>query len=87
MVAIDTLRNHLIDKLLNISNKEYLVALNHLVEKSNINNEVVNFTEEQILMLQLCDKDILMDRTISQEQLNKVDLKWLKENSLDGDSC
>ncbi len=87
MVAIDTLRNHLIDKLLNISNKEYLVALNHLVEKSNINNEVVNFTEEQILMLQLCDKDILMDRTISQEQFNKVDLKWLKENSLDGDSC
>lgn len=58
-----------------------------MVEKSNINNEVVNFTEEQILMLQLCDKDILMDRTISQEQFNKVDLKWLKENSLDGDSC
>jgi hypothetical protein len=78
MATADTLRNNLIDKLLTISNKEYLLALNQLVEKSNINNDAVELSEEQIVMLQLSDKDIEMGRLISQEQLDKDDLAWLK---------
>jgi len=78
MATVDTLRNNLIDKLLTISNKEYLQALNQLVEKSAVDNDVVNLTKEQILMLQLSDKDIEANRLISQEQLDKNDLEWLR---------
>ena len=53
MATIDTLRNNLIDKLLTISNKEYLLALNHLVERSTVDNDPVKLSEEQILMLHL----------------------------------
>jgi hypothetical protein len=53
-----TLRNNLIDKLPAISNNEYLLALNQLVEKSTVDNDVVTLTDEQIVMLQLSDKDI-----------------------------
>ncbi len=79
MATVDTLRNDLIDKLLTISNKEYLLALNQLVEKSAVNNDVVGLTEDQILMLQLSDRDIEAGRLISHEQLDKNDLQWLKE--------
>jgi len=78
MATVDNLRNNLIDKLLTISNKEYLFALNQLVENSSIGTETVKLTEEQILMLQLSDKDIEAGRLISQEQLDKNDLQWLK---------
>jgi hypothetical protein len=78
MVTADTLRDNLIDKLLTISNKEYLLALNNLVDKSVENNAIVELTAAQITMLQLSDKDIEMGRLISQEQLDKDDLAWLK---------
>jgi hypothetical protein len=78
MATIDTLRNNLIDKLLTISNKEYLLALNQLVENSAVDNKAVKLTEEQILMLQLSDLDIETGRLISQEQLDKNDLEWLQ---------
>jgi len=78
MATIDSLRNNIIDKLLTISNKDYLAALYQLVEKSKVDNDVVKLTEEQTLMLQLSDKDILKEKLISQEQLDKSDLKWLK---------
>ncbi len=78
MATVDTLRNDLIDKLLTISNKEYLLALNKLVEQSSVDSETVKLTDEQILMLQLSDKDIKNGKLISQEELDKSDLEWLK---------
>jgi len=78
MATVDTLRNNLIDKLLTISNKEYLLALNRLVETSTIDNEPVKLTDEQILMLQLSDNDIKTGKIISQETLDKNDLEWLR---------
>ena len=77
MATVDTLRNNLIDKLLTISNKEYLLALNKLVESSAVDNAAVKLTEEQVLMLQLSDKDIESGKLISQEELDKNDLEWL----------
>jgi hypothetical protein len=79
MATVDTLRNNLIDKLLTISNKDYLQALNQLIENSGIEDNTVALTEEQILMLQLSDKDIATNKLISQDQLDKSDLQWLKE--------
>jgi len=76
MATVDTLRNKLIDKLPTISNKEYLLALNRLVETSTLDNGPVKLTDEQILMLQLGDHDIKTGKIISQEELDKNDLQF-----------
>ena len=79
MNRADILRNNIIDKLLTISNKDYLAALYQLIEKSSVDNDVVKLSEEQILMLQLSDKDIEAGKLISQDDLDKSDMQWLKE--------
>ena len=77
--ATDNLRNNIINKLLTINNKNYLSALYQLIEKSTVDTDVVKLSEEQVLMLKLSDRDIKKGQFISQEQLDKDDLKWLKE--------
>ncbi len=79
MATIDKIRNGIIDQLLTISNKNYLAALSQLVENSSLENESVKLTGEQLLMLQLSEKDIKVGKLIHQSQLDKNDLKWLKE--------
>ncbi|RZL35794.1 MAG: hypothetical protein EOO96_08310 [Pedobacter sp.] len=79
MATADNIRNNIIDKLLTISNKDYLTALFKLVDNSVVTNEKVQLSAEQILMLQLSDKDIQEGKLISQEELDKSDLEWLKE--------
>jgi hypothetical protein len=78
MATIDTLRNDLIDKLFSISNKDYLVALNKLVENSTSQREPVHLSEEQILMLKLSDKHIEAGNLIPEDEVSKSDLLWLK---------
>lgn len=79
MANIDTIRNSIIEKLLTISNEKFLNALYQLVENSSMNQDKVKLTKEQILMLQLSERDIKTGRLIAQSQLDKNDLKWLKE--------
>lgn len=79
MSTTDILRNNIIDKLLTITNKDYLSALYHLVNSSSVDLDTVNLTEEQILMLQLSDEDIMNGKLIPENQLDKEDLQWLKE--------
>jgi phosphomevalonate kinase len=79
MATIDHIRNGIINKLLTISNKNYLAALSQLVENSSTEKDTVKLTEEQTLMLQLSDNDIKTGKLINQAQLDKRDLKWLKE--------
>jgi hypothetical protein len=78
MNRADILRNNIIDKLLTISNKDYLSALYQLVESSAVDNDIVKLSDEQILMLKLSDKDIEAGRLVSQEELDKSDMQWLK---------
>jgi len=78
MSTTDTLRNDIIDKLLTISNKDYLSALYQLVNSSSVGQDTVQLTEEQVLMLQLSDNDIKNGKLISHDQLDKDDLQWLK---------
>jgi hypothetical protein len=78
MSTTDMLRNDIIDKLLTISNKNYLSALYQLVNSSSVDQDTVQLTEEQVLMLQLSDNDIKNGKLISHDQLDKDDLQWLK---------
>jgi len=79
MTSTDNIRNSLINKLLSISNKDYLTALYQLVDKSNTEQDTIKLSKEQKIMLNLSEKDIQDNKLISQSQLDKNDLKWLKE--------
>ena len=79
MTTTDHIRNGIIEQLLTISNKDYLTALFQLVKNSPADKESVKLTEEQIVMLKLSDRDIKEGKLIAQSQLDKSDLKWLKE--------
>jgi hypothetical protein len=79
MTTTDHIRNGIIEKLLTISNKDYLTALFQLVKNSPADKDSVKLTEEQVVMLKLSEKDIKEGKLIPQSQLDKSDLKWLKE--------
>jgi hypothetical protein len=78
MAQVDVIRNGIIDKLLAISDKDYLMALLHLVDNRAREDEKIKLTKEQKLMLQMSESDIQNGRIISQNDLDKNDLKWLK---------
>ena len=79
MTTTDHIRNGIIEKLLTISNKDYLTALFQLVKSSPADKGTVKLTEEQIVMLNLSEKDIKQGNLIPHSQLDRSDLKWLKE--------
>lgn len=81
MSTTDLIRNNIIDKLLTISNEDYLSALYQLVNTSSMGQDTVQLSEEQVIMLQLSDEDIVNGKLIAQYQLDKDDLQWLSEHS------
>ena len=78
MKASDNLRNNIIDKLLTISNYDYLSALYQLVDKSTVDDDKINLSEAQILMLNMSEDDIKNNRTMSQDNVDKNDIEWLQ---------
>jgi hypothetical protein len=78
MASADHIRNDIISRLLTINNKEYLSALFKLVESSTTSQDVLSLSEEQKLMLEMSEEDLKSGRIISQTDLDKEDLKWLK---------
>lgn len=78
MTAADNIRNSIIDKLLTISNKDYLSALYQLVSTSEVDKEIIQLSESQIVMLNSSEDDIKNNRIVSQDALDKMDLEWLK---------
>ena len=79
MRTSDIIRNEIIGKLMTISDKNYLAALYQIVENSSVESDILKLTREQKLMLDLSEKDIESGNTIAQYDLDKKDLKWLKE--------
>jgi cobalamin biosynthesis protein CbiG len=78
MTSADNIRKSSIDKLLTISNKDYLSALYQLVSTSKVDEEIIQLSEAQILMLNWSEDDIRNNRLMSQDELDKMDLEWLK---------
>lgn len=78
MTGADNIRNNIIDKLLTISNSDYLLALYKLISTSTVNDDVIQLSEAQISMLNMSEDDIKNNRTVPQDELDKMDLEWLK---------
>jgi len=79
MNQTDSIRNSIIDKLITISNRDYLKAIYKIVDNSSLIAEKVHLSTEQKIMLQLSEDDLLNNRVISEIDMNKNDMKWLKE--------
>jgi hypothetical protein len=80
MKSIEIIKNRLIDKILTIKNQEFLTALDKLIDSSSTASKV-ELSEEQKLMLLMSEEDLREGRLITQEDLDKNDLSWLKEQS------
>ena len=79
MSTTDIIRNNIIDKLLTISNEDYLSALYQLVNTSSVGQDKVPLSEEQIIMLQLGDEDIINGKLIAQYLHDNDELQGLSE--------
>jgi len=79
MASTSEIRNRLIDRLMAISNSNYLKALEKMIDSSNIQDASIVLTEEQKIMLAMSDTDIQNGRLINQDSLDKQELEWLKE--------
>lgn len=79
MTKTDALRNEIIEKVLCISDKEYLSAINCIVDNKEYQDHVVKLTKEQKLMLDLSDMDIKNGDVVTHKDLMKKKLAWLKE--------
>lgn len=77
MATVDNIRNGLIDKILSIKNKDFLVALDKLISSSFSESEIVELTKEQKIMLEMSEQDIAKGKLISQEAMDKRNLEWL----------
>jgi vacuolar-type H+-ATPase subunit E/Vma4 len=78
MTKVDILRNEIIEKVLCISNKEYLNAINQIVDNKEYNDNLIKLTTEQKYILDLSDNDIINNRVIKHEDLMKSKQAWLK---------
>ncbi len=76
MATVDQIKNGLIDKILNIQNKEFLNALDKIISASFSVNKT-ELSDSQKAMLEMSNDDIIHGRTISQEAMNKRNLEWL----------
>lgn len=65
MAQVDLIRNAIIDKLLTISDKDYLMALLRLVDNCAVQEEKIKLTREQKLMLEMSKADIQNGRTVT----------------------
>ncbi len=77
MATVDKIRSGLIDKILSIKNKDFLVALDNLISSSAADSDIVELTAEQKEMLEISEADIENERLISQEAMDKRNLEWL----------
>lgn len=77
MASVDNIRNGLIDKILSIKNKDFLVALDDLITSSSSDSDTIELTNVQKIMLEMSEQDIENGRLISQEAMDKRNLEWL----------
>ncbi|MCO6470668.1 MAG: hypothetical protein J5I64_07060 [Saprospiraceae bacterium] len=77
MATVKEIRKSLVEKIMTISNKDFLVALDNLIASGFADKETGELTEEQKEMLEMSESDIQNGRLISQEAMDKRNLEWL----------
>jgi predicted transcriptional regulator len=80
MQTIDVIRKSLIAKLMAITDREYLLALNKLVISAEEAEEVV-LDEDQLAMIEMGLRDVEEGRVISQEDFRAEMKAWAKSQT------
>lgn len=78
MDQVDNLKNNLIDKILAIKNEDVLQALDHFLSSSST-GDLVSISAEQKQILKRSEQDISTSQFVSQDELDRQDLGWLKK--------
>ena len=78
MASIVQLRNTLIDRLLTVKDSEVLASILKMLDATS-EDEVYEVSDLQRLVLLQSESDIANGRTISQEDLDREDRKWLNQ--------
>ncbi|MCB0488480.1 MAG: hypothetical protein R2820_05515 [Cyclobacteriaceae bacterium] len=78
MISTSDIRNKIIDQIMGIKDAEFLRALSEMIDKSRVQGNAVQLTEEQKVMLAMSEEDIEGGKTIDQLTLNDRELEWLK---------
>jgi hypothetical protein len=78
MITADRIRDNIIEKLRTITDEAFLTDLFAIIDNKAISNEPKKLSKEQILMLEMSEKDIELGRFIAQEELDRADIEWLK---------
>ena len=79
MMTVDKIRSGLIDKIMTIQNKDFLIALDNLISSTDSDTNVVELSDEQKEMLEMSEDDIKNGLLISQEAMDKQNMEWLSE--------
>ncbi|OOG78298.1 hypothetical protein [Algoriphagus sp. A40] len=79
MATLDQIKSGLIEKILTISNREFLEALDTLISTGRSNATPVKLSDAQKTMLEISEEDIKTGELISQEAMDKRNLEWLSE--------
>ena len=78
MISMNDIRNKVIDQLMAIKDAEFLRALSDMIDRSDVQGNAIQLTEEQKIMLAMSEEDIEAGRTIDQVTLTERELEWLK---------
>ena len=78
MISTSDIRNKIIDQLMSIKDSEFLRTLSDMIDRAHVQENAVQLTEEQNVMLTMSEEDIAEGRTIDQLTLNERELEWLK---------
>jgi len=79
MANVNKIRNGLIDKILAIKDKDFLVALDKLIPSGTADTDILKLSDEQKIMLEMSEEDIKNGKLISQAAMDKRNLEWLNE--------
>lgn len=78
MISTTDIRNKVIDQLMAIKDVEFLRALSDMIDRAHVQENAIQLTEEQKIMLAMSEEDIQAGRIIDQFTLNERELEWLK---------
>ncbi|MCB9205532.1 MAG: hypothetical protein H6603_11190 [Flavobacteriales bacterium] len=78
MATVGNIRNALINKIMAINDKEVLAALDKLISLKD-DNEEVELTEEQRILLEMSEDDIANGRMVAEKDLFYQQREWLKK--------
>jgi archaellum component FlaF (FlaF/FlaG flagellin family) len=77
MTALENIKNGLIDRILATKNEKLLQAITTIFESTQ-EDELIDFTPEQLKMLAMSEDDIANGRIVSEDDLKAYNPEWLQ---------